>query len=74
MYGNRTLFCLTERWRSNYWLKNEFGELYDRVNAPRELNNFWNDPAAADKSLMLEMIMRDAIAHYVMTSRAVLSE
>ncbi len=65
---------VTERWRLTYWMEHAFGELYDRLNDPLELNNLWNDPAAAaDKSLMLEMMMRERIAHDEMAPRAVLS-
>jgi len=56
----RTRTFVTDRWRLTYWLEHEFGELYDHHNDPFELNNLWKDAnAQADKSLLLEMMMRE---------------
>jgi len=70
----RTRTFVTERFRLTYWMEHEFGELYDHQNDPLELNNLWNDPAAAaDKSMMLEMMMRERMAHDEMAPKAVYS-
>ncbi len=67
----RTRTFVTERWRLTYWLEHEFGELYDHHNDPFELNNLWKDPSAgADKSLLLEMMMRERFSLDEMAPKA----
>jgi len=67
----RTRTFVTERWRLTYWLEHEFGELYDHHNDPFELNNLWRDPSAGpDKSLLLEMMMRERFSLDEMAPKA----
>jgi arylsulfatase A-like enzyme len=68
----RTRSFVTGRWRLTYWLEDQFGELYDRNEDPEEINNLWNNPAAAgDKAEILEMMMRERIALEDMSPRAI---
>ena len=50
---------LTTRWRLSRYMGSKFGELYDLVKDPLEMDNLWNDPdhASVKGELLGEMVM-----------------
>jgi arylsulfatase A-like enzyme len=60
--GLRTRSYIQGDWRLTLWQGMAGGQLYDRACDPHELQNQWNDPAAAaPKALMMEGMLREMV-------------
>jgi len=49
----------SREWKLVHFLDEPFGQLFDLVNDPEEVNNLWDDPAAADKKHELLAVLRE---------------
>ena len=57
-HGPYMTMIRSERWKLVHFLDQDYGQLFDLVADPREINNLWDDAALADvKRSLLETML-----------------
>lgn len=56
------IMCRSERYKLVYYIGQELGEFYDLEADPSEVNNLWNDPAAADQLNAMKLTLLEWLA------------